>query len=275
MTLARHPAPLSGAGLRGNNAPSDWPPVAIVPRRGRDPVKLTHPLIGRMRGEPGPVRYACSEVWSRCRRGKQGGDCQPGGCRWVRAGGGGPAWREGSPTFRPHALWAPVPECALMPRCPPARRVCGARSSVGSTGASGGYVPARSGRTHGGPGRDGAAISAIRAPPGLSAQREAGRDAPPSLGGSRSAPFSPAGAQDSPRPAAGEARGRPLVPTAVTVAAACWRSAAPPSRQVLQTFGIHSCFTSPAPGALFPLCLNTEPLVGVVIKAPGLHKQDI
>uniref|UniRef100_M3XTX6 Uncharacterized protein n=1 Tax=Mustela putorius furo TaxID=9669 RepID=M3XTX6_MUSPF len=83
MTLARHPAPLSGAGLRGNNAPSDWPPVAIVPRRGRDPVKLTHPLIGRMRGEPGPVRYACSEVWSRCRRGKQGGDCQPGGCREI------------------------------------------------------------------------------------------------------------------------------------------------------------------------------------------------
>lgn len=34
MTLARHPKPLSGAGLRGNNTPPDWSPVAIVPRRG-------------------------------------------------------------------------------------------------------------------------------------------------------------------------------------------------------------------------------------------------
>ncbi|VCW85415.1 unnamed protein product [Gulo gulo] len=85
MTLARHPAPLSGAGLRGNNTPPDWPPVAIVPRRGRDSVKLTHPLIGRMRGQPGSVRYACSEAWSRCRGGKKGGDWQ---ARWVQVGAG-------------------------------------------------------------------------------------------------------------------------------------------------------------------------------------------
>lgn len=35
MTLARHPLPLPGAGLRANKVPSDWLSVTIVPCRGR------------------------------------------------------------------------------------------------------------------------------------------------------------------------------------------------------------------------------------------------
>lgn len=34
MTLARHPVPLPGAGLRVNNKSPDWPPVTIVPPSG-------------------------------------------------------------------------------------------------------------------------------------------------------------------------------------------------------------------------------------------------
>lgn len=48
MTLARHPMPLPGAGLRANNTTPDWPPVTIVPLRGRGSAARTRLPIGRV-----------------------------------------------------------------------------------------------------------------------------------------------------------------------------------------------------------------------------------
>lgn len=48
MTLARHPMPLPGAGFRANNTTPDWPPVTIVPLRGRGSAARTRLPIGRV-----------------------------------------------------------------------------------------------------------------------------------------------------------------------------------------------------------------------------------